>query len=252
MIDLPGERYARTRGHLEEVQRIASIQFDAAGVEVAERACDWAISCHLHQKDRHGGAPYVEHVTSVAARVLGWSTAPSPELAAAALLHDSVEDQVDWLAARGPATGDTPSRALAAIDASFGSRVRRMVERLTNPDFGAIACAEHGCVRDTPAFDAVTLSLYGLHFVEVFTADREAALIKLADFSDNALSLGDLRRTNPKAHAWLARKYGPCVAFLIDDLEALTDPRDPLFPIRETMLTALRTAWTRDYAPGGG
>lgn len=83
----------------------------------------------------------------------------------------------------------------------------------------------------------------------MFTEDRETALIKLADFSDNALRLNDLRSRSPESFAWLARKYGPCVAFLIDDLEALTEPLDPLFPVRDATLGALRTAWTRDFRP---
>lgn len=233
------------------MRRIAAARFPPAGIDATERALDWALECHFDQSDRPGGSPYVEHVTSVAARVLSWAAAPSPELAAAALLHDALEDQEEWLAARGPATGDLRSRARHAIDGSFGPRVLGMIERLTNPDYGQIACGEHGCTRDTPAFDAVKLSLYALHFVKVFTEDREAALIKLADFSDNALGLDGLRNRNPVAYARLVRKYGPCVAFLIHDLESLIDSRDPLFPVRDTALAALRLAWTRDYAPGG-
>lgn len=170
----------------------------------------------------------------------------------AGLLHDALENQEDWPAARGPAAGDVRSRALGAIDASFGPRVRPMIELLTNPDFNRIASSEYGCERDTPAFDAVKLALYALHFARVFTEERQAALIKLADFSDNALRLNEVRSRSPESFAWLARKYGPCVAFLIDDLEALTDPNDPLFPVRGEALGALRTAWSRDYAPGGG
>lgn len=182
--------------------------------------------------------------------MLSWAPAPGPDLAAAALLHDALEDQEVWLAARGPAEGDLKAQARAALESAFGLRVRAMVETLTNPDFGATARADHGCREGTPAFAAVKRALYAVHFVEVFTRDREAALIKLADFTDNALGLDAVRTTSPVAYARLVRKYAPCVAFLIDDLEALEDRSDPLFPVRDRALDALRRAWADHYAPG--
>lgn len=248
-MDLPGERFARTRQQIEHVRRIAATRFDPAGLQLTERALQWALECHIEQSDRPDGSPYVEHVTSVAARVLGWAADPSPELCAAALLHDSLEDQEERLASRGPAEGTRAARARAAIESAFGPRVRAMLEALTNPDFDRIASDEHGCRPGSPAHAAARLALYGLHFVEIFAADRETALIKLADFSDNALRLDGLATRNPARYAKLQRKYGPCVAFLIDELESLTDPRDPLFAVRESSLATLRDAWTRFYAP---
>lgn len=251
MTSLGGERYARTRQHLEGVRKVAAARFDHGGLETAERAIEWALACHIGQRDRPDGTPYVEHVTSVAARVLGWAAAPSPELCATALLHDSLEDQEAVLAARGPGTGDDATRARAAIEQAFGPRVRSMLESLTNPDFKRDACEQHGCAPGSPAQDAVQLALYTVHFVEIFNGDRETGLIKLADFTDNALRLDGLKAHKPEQYRWLARKYGPCVAFLIDELEALSDPADPLFCVAESTLGALRQAWVRYYAPGG-
>lgn len=251
MQNLDGERFARTREHLATVRRIAAARFDATGIQSAELAIEWAISSHIEQRDRPDGAPYVEHVTSVAARVLGWAARPSPELCAAALLHDALEDQEERLAARAPAGGNIPDRARAAVVGAFGPRVLAMMNALTNPDFDAMARAEHGCAGKSPALAAVKLALYQLHFVEIFNTHREAALIKLADFTDNALSLGGLRAAHPAQFTKLTRKYGPCVAFAIDELEAVSNPEDPLYGVRDAMLPVLREAWSRFYAPGG-
>ena len=51
-------------------------------------------------------------------------------------------------------------------------------------------------------------SAFSGHAARVFTEDHQAALVKLADFSDNALRLNEVRSRSPASFAWLARTYG--------------------------------------------
>ena len=236
-VQLPDHpRFEATRRNLAALE--------SAGLPGAERmatAARWAIACHLGQTDRPDGAPYLQHVTSVAARVVRWHPAPTGELAAAALLHDSVEDQPAKLTELGGGED-----ALAAVASELGPRVAAMVKALTNPPFDeAVAAAGH--VPGTPAFRAVKLLRYAEHFIELLAGDDgEVALIKLADFTDNALSLDGVQAANPGRYARLVRKYRPCVAFLREHLPAAPDGSGLAVAWGE-LEKRVEAAWVRDF-----
>jgi (p)ppGpp synthase/HD superfamily hydrolase len=79
-------------------------------------AADLATSAHAGQARKYGGGPYVEHPRRVAARVAAWPGA-TPEMVAAAHLHDVLED----------------TRVTAAeIAAATSPAVAALVEHLTN------------------------------------------------------------------------------------------------------------------------
>lgn len=212
-------------------------------------AMEWSVSCHVRQRPRPNGVPYLEHVTGVAARVSAWSER-RVELVAAALLHDAVEDQAPALAERCPdSDGSVEERAFQAVRERFGDHVESLLQELTNPDFSRLLETEHRLARGTPAFNAGKCALYALHFVTLFH-DEDAALIKLADFCDNALGVGALEQSSPDTYHWLVRKYGPCVDFLWDFLRGQAST-SPMGRAAEDVLPVLDVARREHYGRRG-
>jgi (p)ppGpp synthase/HD superfamily hydrolase len=82
------------------------------------RAADAAARWHVHQR-RKGVAeePYINHLLEVATLVAEATSGKDPELVAAALLHDAIEDQ------------EVPRSAIAE---SFGPVVAGLVEEVTD------------------------------------------------------------------------------------------------------------------------
>ncbi|MGO9689571.1 MAG: HD domain-containing protein, partial [Syntrophobacteraceae bacterium] len=79
-------------------------------------ALDFASELHSGQK-RKSGAPYISHPCAVAEILVREMHVTDPQLLAAALLHDVVED-VPWI-------------ALDDVDARFGSRIAELVDGVT-------------------------------------------------------------------------------------------------------------------------
>ena len=101
------------------------------------RAADAAARWHVNQR-RKGARqePYINHLLEVAALVAEATGGADPELIAAALLHDSIEDQ------------EVPRAVLAN---KFGEGVARLVEEVTDDkvaaEAGAQAAAGRACGR---------------------------------------------------------------------------------------------------------
>ena len=121
-------------------------------------------------------------------------------------MHDTVEDQAAGLirALGGQPSADIRTQALSCIKNSFGARVSDVVALLTNPDFDeqAALAKSKGDPRDT---SVIKQDLYKSHFLAILAEDSEAFLIKLSDFGENALQLGQLE---PEKRGRLAQKYG--------------------------------------------
>ncbi len=82
------------------------------------RAVDFAARKHREQKRKDKEAsPYINHPISVALLLADIGGVRDPEVLAAAILHDTLED-----------TKTTPDE----LEAIFGSRVRRLVEEVTD------------------------------------------------------------------------------------------------------------------------
>lgn len=122
-----------------------------------KRAAIFARKAHGDQVRKYTGEPYVVHTQEVAAIVA--SVGGTPEMIAAAHLHDVLED--------------TPTTA-AEIEAAFGPTIARLVEALS---------------------DQVSLSLGNRTVRKRAESDRLAACsaevqtIKLADIISNTLSI---------------------------------------------------------------
>ncbi len=168
------------------------------------KAIDFSLSLHAKQKDRQADGPYINHVLRVTIRsiLLGLR---EPEGIIAALMHDSIEDQLQGLAkASSKSTvgaGDPERIAAHAIVSLFGERVLELVGHLTIPGW-QYALDPNGKNR-----------CYVEHVEKLFNIHRSVIIIKLADFLDNACSLLDL--PTPDLQKRGASKYQPVYSLFI-------------------------------------
>lgn len=137
-----------------------------------QRALAFARARHADQRRRGGDAPYWVHLVRVALALVRWGET-DPDLLAAALLHDVVED--------------TPTM-LAEVSAGFGSPVDELVEWLTFPS------------RAGEGERAYYARLQA-------DGPRQAHVLKIADRVDNLRSQQALLMRTGPSHAEWARRY---------------------------------------------
>ena len=143
-----------------------------------------------------------------------------PDVIAAALVHDTVEDHPAELAPEG-----TTVAALCALTARLGPRVAALVAAVTNPE------NEPGRDKNEQYREHVTASLH---------ASPWARIIKASDFTDNGVGL--IHTTGPRV-PHLASKYAPLVPVL---QEMISRPDTPLSqPARQRILDQLHRAAER-------
>jgi len=147
------------------------------GKELIEKAKAFATNCHKTQTRKFDGKPYIVHPEAVASLVDQFGG--SPEMVAAAWLHDVVED-----------CGIT----VRDLIEHFGTQVSGLVWELTSPkDLNKSKKAEYLLDKmNTMSSDALTIKL----------CDR---LNNVSDFN-----------TAPKG---FVNKYAPETQFIIDELE---------------------------------
>jgi hypothetical protein len=149
-----------------------------------------------------------------------------PDVVAAALLHDAVEDHAPELA---PAGGR--EAALEALAAEFGPRVAELVGAVTNPEY---------------APDRDAHEQYREHVAESLRRCPWARVIKASDFADNGAGL--IHSSGPRLRK-LADKYAPLVPVL---RELIAQPDTPLDgPARQRILAQLDRAADRFAAVRG-
>ncbi|MFA5958086.1 HD domain-containing protein [Hyphomicrobium sp.] len=117
---------------------------------------DFAVTKHGSQVRKHDGRPYIAHLDGVAA-ILAEYGYKTPEIIAAAFLHDTLEKS------------DTTIEELIA---AFGMPVAELVYWLTDKETGS---------RETVALQAAW---------RLSRAPWNAKLIKLADIIDNGTAIG--------------------------------------------------------------
>lgn len=126
---------------------------------LVERSKAFAVRAHqsINHTRKYTGDPYINHLEAVASMVA--EVSGTPEMVAAAWLHDSVED--------------TPT-TIEEIEEEFGSTVATLVFQLTD-----ISRPEDGNRATRKALDRAHIA----------QASPEAKTIKLADLIDNASSI---------------------------------------------------------------
>lgn len=159
-----------------------------------------ALAGYLHHGDRRQNEPYINHPLRVALRIICHYDVLDADVICAALLHDTVEDHTDGLSADGRLG------ALRVLAMLFGQQVAALVAAVTNPI--------HEPSRDKNA-------QYVEHVVTSLTACPWARVIKMSDFTDNAVGL---HYTSGAKSSRLARKYAPLVPILQDLIDRPDTP----------------------------
>jgi (p)ppGpp synthase/HD superfamily hydrolase len=156
----------------------------------------------LHERDRRQREPYSCHPLRVTIRVLSHYRVTDPDVACAALLHDTVEDHAGDIA-----PGGSRLDALAVLAGHFGERTAELVAAVTNPPW------EPG--RDKH-------EQYRQHVAESLAASPWARVIKISDFTDNAIGL--FHTSGPS----LPRRAGKYLPLLPVLRELILRPDTPL------------------------
>lgn len=149
------------------------------------------LALHLHGKDTYKGLPYACHLLRVAVRLARDYGVTDGRLLSAAVLHDSIEDHADDLVALahrlapgpdgdpGPGTDTTarPTTAAEALAFLVDGQVAAIVTGLTNQPAPATADADE------------RRQLYADNVEAKIAGSFEVFLVKLSDFTDNAVGL---------------------------------------------------------------
>ncbi len=151
-----------------------------------------AVAADLHHGDRRQNEPYINHPLRVALRIICHYDILDEDVICAALLHDTVEDHHASLS-----SGGQPG-ALEVLTGRFGLRVASLVAAVTNPIYDPS--------RDKNA-------QYVEHVGTSLTASPWARVVKVSDFTDNAVGLHYMTGAKP---ARLASKYAPLIPILQD------------------------------------
>jgi (p)ppGpp synthase/HD superfamily hydrolase len=174
------------------------------------------IDLHKGQKPRSDGTPYMHHLLTVGNDVLEGLKNPDPDIANAALLHDSCEDQLAGLASRyrsehpGQEISDA-SAALGYIEDHFGQRVRNIIYSVSNPNFEAELLAL-GIDQNHPEYIPRRNDLYAQH-VAMIARSPDPFIVKLSDFAHNTSDFETLP-DSPKKDRQL-RKYQPVIDIML-------------------------------------
>lgn len=89
------ERRQKIEVEINEFEQKIIDQFSVAEALRIKDALDFMLKIHLPQNDRVDGRPFASHPLAVAEKVM--SLSHNPELVIAALIHDSAEDQPDYV-----------------------------------------------------------------------------------------------------------------------------------------------------------
>lgn len=239
-------RFERARATLDRLIQLCSVD-ENIDVAAVQDAVDLMVRAHLKQANRPDGQPYVSHPAQVALIAYERFGVRSTEGIIAALLHDVVEDQpervIDLLGGVRE-VDDVKAEALRLIGERFGERVAYINKLLTIPDLKELAVKAQ-LAGDPREIEPIKNEIYREHFLEILKQDSEAFLIKLADFSENALSLSNLdgKRKNDKLRA----KYKPVIEVVIEKIELTPDEGTPLSVLKKDFLGELREVYQKDY-----
>jgi (p)ppGpp synthase/HD superfamily hydrolase len=253
------ERRHRIESEINEFEKIITAQFSAAEVLKIKAALDFMLKIHLPQDDRVDGRPFASHPLAVAEKVMSLSN--NPDLVIAALIHDSVEDQSDYifverLNRKYPNRDFLPLKiddtvkekyksifttwSFKEIADRFGSKIRYYVENMTNHDFNSLA--ESLGLEGSAKQDFVN-KLYAEH-VETIINDPDLFTLKLADLSVNI----DLHSLSPDSDKYrkLKRKYKSVIEAFLEKLKNL--PADqPLYSQKNEIMTELNDIYLNQY-----
>ena len=253
------ERRSRLNEKIDNFKNRLSEKFSGEDLLKVNKALEFMLKIHLPQADRVDGEPFAVHPLAVANKVM--SLSDDSNLTAAALLHDGVEDQSDWIFTERvnrkfpdreyiklKMTGETKNRYKAIlkewsfreVKEQFGSEVKRYVEGMTNHDFYSLA--EDSGVPEEDRQDFVN-KLYAEH-VEDIINDAGLFILKLSDLSINI----DLHSLPPEGEKYkkLKRKYKGVIEAILEKLNNLASEH-PLYPKKDELIGEISTIYKEQY-----
>ena len=147
--------------------------------DLVQKALEFAAKAHAGQTRKYTGEPYLNHCKAVAATV-GSVLNATPEMCAAALLHDTIEDT---------------NVTVTDLEIEFGSEVAKLVWYLT---------------EQTPLAAGNRAYRKRLECARLAGTPSAAQTIKLADLLDNTTSI--VERDPGFAKVYLREKYALVLA----------------------------------------
>lgn len=174
--------------------------------DLVNNALALAVEAHCNQ-GRITESTHIYHVVRIAWRLLQYGCR-DPKVISAALLHDTVEDQLTFLVQQSkitPKNAFDVEPAFHFITEHFTERVSAMVSGMTK--------------QDAYFMDAQEVEGY-LHSITKKCADIDVAAIIISDTIDN---LQDINQLDPRRQRWRVMKYLPVVNFLITFVEELNN-----------------------------
>lgn len=175
-------------------------KFSAGDTDKLRATCNYAIALHVNQLPRPSGESYDNHIIRVAARLVNDFGIVDKDLFIAALLHDSVEDQLDKLVGHD---GSSRSEAYQILSQTYSPRVSHIIQGLSNSE-------EYNATDDRDKRN----ELYIQHVIDECEKSDDCAIVKLSDFFDNAMQLQ--QNTTAEARLKGAAKYLPLFDYFIN------------------------------------
>lgn len=229
-IGIDQKKFALVKAELDHYRQLVTSEFSIDQQEKMYFALLKMLKVHKDQTDRPDGKPYISHPLEVSRILVEEFGNRDVDIVSASLLHDSVEDQAKELAidALRKQYGDVViddefaeihkeeirSLALKSIGSEFSEKVARILDKLSNPDFNALANPDNVMMNKNEIAKKKN-ELY-LEHVQDIIQDPDVLVIKLADFLTNFTTVPDLEDSPQKTK--FIRKYVPVAKVFIDRL----------------------------------
>ncbi len=244
------ENIERIEKEISQFKNVAKTNFEDKDCKRILNALDLMLSLHCEQEDRIDGKPYIIHPLEVADDLINKYNVNDPDLIIAALLHDSVEDQIYKLLDIESSNNELKitnkeelrNNAFSVIGSIYGKKVENIIKELTNPDFNQI-------IKELKlkGIQKNKTDLYEEHIKEVIKTPN-TFVVKLSDFMRNA---GNIPKEGQKRDYFI-KKYGPVIKnIFIPVFEKMSDSH-PLYEIRNDILAELNNLYRIDYEKDTG
>jgi len=243
--DTGKENVERIEKEISQFKNTVKINFESEDCKRILNALDLMLSLHCEQEDRIDGKPYIVHPLEIADDLINKYNVNDPDLIIAALLHDSVEDQIYKLLDIKSSNNELKiidkeelrDNAFSIIGSIYGERVKNVIKELTNPNFDQIIKQ-----LELKGIQKNRIDLYGEHIKEVIK-NPDVFIVKLSDFMRNA---GNIPEKGQKRNYFI-KKYGPVIKnIFIPAFERMTESH-PLYEIKNDILTELNNLYKIDY-----
>ena len=166
------------------------------------------VALYLHKDDMYKGTPYGTHILRGGIRLIRDYGITDPEVIAADLLHDSVEDHSPEIAQHStfllPEESDEREQAFWFLENGFSPKTSQLVRGVTN------------LPSPEKATKAEKRRVYYEHIREGIAGSLGVFLIKLCDFTDNGVGIA--WSEDPNRMLASAEKYLPVFDIFLEQI----------------------------------